>query len=71
MLFDINRKDNTLCGLYLTSSKNKSPVEFRGEVELTDQSSQLVSHSLLFAYLLLLLSIGWFRIGYCIKHSRL
>ncbi|VDM35579.1 unnamed protein product, partial [Hydatigera taeniaeformis] len=38
VLFDINREDNTLCGLYLTSSKDKSPVEFRGEMEVTNPS---------------------------------
>ncbi|KAL5108442.1 E3 ubiquitin-protein ligase Ufd4 [Taenia crassiceps] len=38
VLFDINREDNTLCGLYLTSSRNESLVEFRGEMEFNDQS---------------------------------
>ncbi|KAL5964597.1 E3 ubiquitin-protein ligase HECTD1 [Taenia solium] len=48
VLFDINRGDNTLCGLYLTGSKNKSPVEFHGEMELTDQSIGSLRYQMLY-----------------------
>ncbi|KAH9285088.1 E3 ubiquitin-protein ligase HECTD1 [Echinococcus granulosus] len=48
VLFDINREDNTLCGLYLTSSKNNFPIEFRGEMELIDKSIGSLRHQILY-----------------------